>query len=389
MGAKRKTRNFELIIFYMKSIIRLSLLLTIVFLTSSCFSGKQFADSKNIILPLSDPSALRDGSIIYGLPRTVFNVKVEMERTISIPGPYAQFAGDMLGLTDVIQTESESWSIREISVKTYDELDPSEFYIISSTSLFQSNVLALRKEGLILDLNPEIYNANENQGRRVQPGNIMYNPVDLGSDEYFQMQRDTVYKRMNIDSSFVRVPYIVEKKRKLTIDQLAEKAAKRLMEMRDGKHMILTGEATVFPQSDAAINEINRLEKGYTELFTGKTLKDTFTFSYQIIPQKEMVGKPEILFHFSDLKGPVSGDMKGGKPVIVEFYPEKKTRDLTFISNSQPNAESKKFDKLYYRVPDVVEMKISLGSEKLFDSRKLIYQFGEVVQLPANYIIGK
>jgi hypothetical protein len=52
-------------------------------------------------------------------------------------------------------------------------------------------------------------------------------------------------------------------------------------------------------------------------------------------------------------------------------------------------SESRKYDKLFYRVPDVAGIKINLGSEKLFDSRKLIYQFGEVVQLPGNYIIGK
>ena len=147
-----------------------------------------------------------------------------------------------------------------------------------------------------------------------EAGNIQYHSFDLGSDEYFQLQRDTAYKRMNVDSSFVRIPYIVEKKKKLTIDQLAEKAAKRLMELRDGKHLILTGEATVFPQSDAAINEINRLEKAYTELFTGKTIKDSFTFSYQIIPSKAMVGKPVTLFQFSDLTGPVTGANERRKP---------------------------------------------------------------------------
>jgi len=161
------------------------------------------------------------------------------------------------------------------------------------------------------------------------------------------------------------------------------------MELRDGKHLILTGEATVFPQSDAAINEINKLEKAYTELFTGKTLKDTFTFSYQLIPEKSMVGKPVTLFQFSDLTGPVTGSMKGGKPVTIDLIPEKKTKNLTVINTIQSKPEAKKFDKLFYRVPDVVELNISLGSEKLFDSRKLIYQFGEVVQLPANYIIGK
>ena len=62
-----------------------------------------------------------------------------------------------LALTDVIKTESESWSIENVSVKNNDELDPSEMYVISSTTLFQTNVLALKKEGLILDLNPEIF----------------------------------------------------------------------------------------------------------------------------------------------------------------------------------------------------------------------------------------
>jgi hypothetical protein len=81
--------------------------------------------------------------------------------------------------------------------------------------------------------------------------------------------------------------------------------------------------------------------------------------------------------------------MKVGKPVTVEFIPEKKTKDLTIINRVQSKSEAQKFDKLFYRVPDVVDLKISLGSEKLFDSRKLIYQFGDVIQLPANYIIGR
>jgi hypothetical protein len=373
----------------MKTTTRLLLLLTGLLLVLSCATSNKSIDSKAVILPLSDSAALREGGIVYGLPRTVFTVVVDVERTIEKPGPYAQFADDLLGLTDAIKNESESWSIEGITIKTHDELDPSEFYVISSTSLFQTNVLALKKEGLILDLNPSIYYRYEKQGGSNESGNMQFHSADLGSDEYFQLQRDTAYKRLNVDSSFVRIPYIVEKKKKLPLDQLAEKAAKRLMELRDGKHLILTGEATVFPQSDAAINEINRMEKAYSELFTGKTIKNRFTFSYQIIPLKTMVGKQVTLLQFSDLTGPVTGTMQGGKPVIIEFTPEKKTKDLSIIRRVQSRSESKKFDKLFYRVPDVVGVKISLGADKLFDSRKLIYQFGEVIQLPANYIIGK
>lgn len=370
----------------MRFLLKTAIILLAVFIVTSCYPGNHLSDSKAIILPLSNPDALRDGTIVYGLPRTVFTVVAELQRTIEKPGPYALYAEDLLGLTNVIKNESESWSIEHISLKSHEEVDPSEFYVISSTNLFQTNVLALKKEGLILDLNPAIQ-SEQNDRNSTESRNLQSNYFDLGSDEYFQLQRDTAYKRMNVDSSFVRIPYIVEKKKKLAVDQLAEKAAKRLLELRDGKHLILTGEATVFPQNEAAINEINRLEKAYTELFTGKTIKDTFTFSYEIIPQKTMVGKPVVLFQFSDLRGPVSGT--GGKPVTLDFKPELKTKGLTVLNKDQSKSEDKKYDKLYYRVPDVVDISVSLESEKLFNSRKLIYQFGDVVQLPANYIIGK
>ncbi|MFA5820011.1 MAG: DUF4831 family protein [Bacteroidales bacterium] len=373
----------------MKTTIRLSVFLMTIFLVSSCSPNKKLAETKSIILPLSDAATLTEGSIVYGLPRTVFTVFVEMERTIEKPGPYARFAGDMLGLNDVIQSESELWTIEGITVKTHEELDPSEYYVIQSNTLFQTNVLALKKEGLILDLNPGIFYSAENLIGLKEHAINQFHSFDLGSDEYFQLQRDTAYKRISVDSTFIRIPYVVEKKKKLPIDQLAERAARRLMEMRDGRHLILSGEADVFPQSDAAINEINRLEKEYTELFTGKTLTETRIFSYQIIPGKEMVGKPVILFQFSELTGPVTGAMKGGTPVTVGLIPEQKTKDLTIINKQKAEPNAPKFDKLFYRVPDVVDMKISLGPEILFHSRRLIYQFGEVIQLPANYLIGR
>jgi hypothetical protein len=371
----------------MKTITRFSIFLIIVTITYSCLTNKKLAEPRTVILPLSDTVTLRERSVVYALPRTVFTVFVEMERTIEKPGPYARFADDLLGLTNAVQNEIEFWSVQGITVKTHEELDPSEFYVIESNSLFQTTVLTLKKEGLILDLNAGIFNPVESQTGARESEINQVRSFDLGSDEYFQVQSDTAYKRLNVDSSFIRIPYIVEKKKKYSIDQLAEKAAKRLLEMRDGKHLILTGEANVFPQSDAAINEMNRLEKEYTELFTGKILKETRTFSYQITPDKDMIGKPVVLFQFSELTGPSVGTGKGGTPFKVEFIPEQKTRSLTILNKKQTELKAPKFDKLYYRVPDVVNMKISLGPEVLFNSRRLVYQFGEVIQLPANYVI--
>ncbi len=375
----------------MKILIRISTLIFIVLVAGSCFPKKNLPGPAQVIAPLTDTTRIRESTLVYALPRSIFTIKVNMERTIGIPGPYARFAGDLLGLSDVIMNEEELWLIKGISVITHEESDPSEFYIIETSKIFNSNVLALKNEGLILDINPA---KDQDAIISLNSKDIdlsRFRPYDLGSDEYYQVQSDTAFRRISVDSTFIRIPYLVEKRKKLTSEQLAERAARRLMELRDGKMMILTGEANVFPQDKAAVDEINRLEKEYTELFTGKVLKEERTFTYQMVPEKEMSDKPVILFRFSENIGPLDTTSKEGVPVNILLTPELKTRDINLISGQQSESVlvSGQSDKLFYRIPDVVTLKILLGNEMLYNSRKLVYQFGEVVQLPANYIIGK
>ena len=357
--------------------------------TLSCLSLKKTAEPSTVISQLSDATGVKEGTLVYSLPMTVFTIKVEMERAVDVPGPYSRFAGDLLGLNKVILNETESWSVKEITVNYNEEPDPSEFYVIETNTLFHTNALALKKEGLILDLNPAMYISDRSHLGNNEMDIQNFRPFDLGSDEYFQVQRDTAYRRVSVDSSFVRIPYLVEKKKRLTIEQLAEKAARRLTELRDGKILILTGEANVFPQDVAALNELNRLEREYTELFAGKSWKESKTLSFNFVPTKEMAGKPVVLFRFSEQTGPLTGTEKTGIAVTVELVPERKTRDLTIITRQTTDQSVPEYDKLFYRVPDVVNVKISNGTETLYNSRRLIYQFGQVMQLPANYIIGK
>ena len=373
----------------MKYNANLIYLIAVMAIAGSCGSNKYMSDSSSTVMPLSDKSGVSAGSLVYGLPLTVVEIEIEAERIIEKPGPYSRYAESLLGLTDIIKSENEYWSIRTIRINTHQELDPGEFYVIEATSMFQTNVLALKKTGLIMDLNPEIYNSHTDIYTDTETDLRSLKIFDLGADEYFQDQRDTVYKTVNVDTAFIKVPYLVTKKQKLTVDQLAEKAAVRLMEMRDGKHLILTGETNIFPQDGAAINEMNRLEKEYTELFTGKTLRGKHTFSYQLIPNKDQAGKQITVCTFSELTGPGTTSQKSGTPVTIEFIPEMKTKSLKLISTQNKESSSQKYGKLYYRVPDVVSVKTVFGNEVINATRKLIYQFGEVIHLPENYIIGK
>ncbi len=369
----------------MKASVKTILLILPVFIAFSCSSNRMMTDSRAEISSLSGNAGIPEGSLVYALPLTVFDVVIETERVVQKPGPYAAYAEDLLGLKDVIKAESEHWTIKGITVKTHEELDPSEFYIIQASSVFRTNVLSLKKEGLILDLNPDLYD-RESISSRLNPGATSPQHVyDLGSDEYFQSKSDTLYRLVNVDNSFIRIPYLVEKKQKLSLDQLAEKAATRLMELRDGKHLILTGETNVFPQNDAAINEINRLEKDHLELFAGKTWKEKRTFTYQVIPGKDQAGKPIPVCAFSEKSGPLAAGGKDGITVQAEFVPEHKTKDLTLLTSQQ----KQQANRLFYRVPEVVTVRISFGNEPVSSARKLVYQMGNIVQLPSNYLIVK
>lgn len=363
----------------MKRALHLSAIVLLCLVVFSCATGKK---SETVsVSPLSSKSQVMPGAVVYGLPRTVFNVIVGMERTTEIPGPYWRYAGELLGLSNVIRSHNEFWTITGVSVESGQELDPSQFYVIEG-SIAGSNMLSLTNEGLILNLNPDIYYSAGSKTSTATNEGGRFMSMDLGSDEYYQVQRDTAFRRVTVDSTFIRIPYMVEKRKPLPADQLAERAARRLMEMREGKHFILTGESNVFPQSDAVIKEMNRMEREYLELFTGKKITDRKTFTFQIIPSAENAGKPVRLFQFSELTGPAEG--QSGDPVMLEIVPEKRTSGLSVIRTSEVGA-----GLLYYRVPDVVNMRITLGDEVLFNSRRLVYQLGQIMQLPGAFVQGK
>jgi hypothetical protein len=374
----------------MKKIIPVLTVVIVLFLLTSCASKKAMHEPVTTVRSLGEMNSVTDGSLIYALPMTVFRISVEMERTIEEPGPYARYASEMLGLKNVITNESEYWSIKSVSINNYDEVDPSEFYVIESNAIMQTNALALKKAGLVLDINPGVYGRDKSEVAGEESNLTGLEFQDLGANEYFITQRDTAYRLTKYDSVFIKIPYLVEKKKPLTLEQLADKAAKTLLELRDGIHLILTGEANVFPQSYASIDEINRLEKEYLALFAGKTLKEKKILNLTFIPEKDMEGKPVVLFSFSDLTGPAGNESASADSVTITLESAKKTRDITYIEKPKTDDEQvMNYDKLYYRMPEVVVTTIRLGNEKMYESRKMIYQFGNIMQLPANYIIGK
>jgi len=365
-------------------------LLILLLISAGCNTMQKGTSPDIVILPLGGEVKVTEGSIVYALPMTVFEFDITARKTIEVPGPYARFADEMLGLNDVITEENESWALVDVSVNCIEELDPSQFYIIQGTTLMQTNLLSLKRSGLILDINPEIYSETDFSDTRggSDVSGLMF--PDLGAQEYVSTKTDTAYRVVQADTVFIRVPYLIEKKKEMTLEAQASDAADRLLELREGKHMILTGETNLFPQDGAAINEINRLDREYTALFAGKSMTETKHFKVWFTPVLPMAGEKRTIFRFSETGGVLPAGDSNGTAVLIELTPSNKTKNLNLVTSPvSSEKEASSPDRLYYRVPDVVDIKISSGNETLYSGRKLIYQFGNTVTLPSNFIIGK
>ena len=366
------------------------MLIAVILTAAGCAVHSGSNESDMVVLPLGGEVQVTDGSIVYALPMTVFEFDIIAERTIEVPGPYAAYAGEMLGLDNVILSEDELWSLEDISLSTVEELDPEEFYVIQGTSLMQTNLLAMKASGLVLDINPDIYSHSgysQLQGDGMLSGLLF---PDRGAYEYVSTRTDTAYKVVKADTAFIRVPYLVQMKKGMTVAEEAREAADRLLELREGRHMILTGETNIFPQDGAAIDEINRLEREYTALFAGKQWSETRHYKIWFAPELSMAGAKTVVFSFSEIDGVLPAGSSRGKPVLIEMTPSGKTRDLNLMVRpvaSEKELESR--DRLYYRVPDVVDVTVTSSDEILCTARKLVYQFGNTVTLPSNFIIGK
>lgn len=364
--------------------------LAVMVFAAGCTSLPRNTSSDILVLPLGGEVKVTEGSIVYALPQTVFEIGITAGKIIEIPGPYAAYAGEMIGLDKVIKAENEFWTLTDITLRAIEELDPQQFYVIQGTTLMQTNLLKLKESGLVLDINPDIYN-NSGQSH-LHEGAGYFDPLfpDRGAYEYASTRTDTAYRIVKADTAFIRVPYLVQMKKGMTVAQQAREAADRLLELREGRHMILTGETNVFPQNGAAIDEINRLDREYTALFAGKTWTETRHFRIWITPDPSLAGRKSVIFTFSETGGLRTSAEGSGKPVEIELIPSGKTRELNLVVRpalSQKDLEV--HDKLYYRVPDVAEIRITSGDETLYTARKLVYQFGNMVALPSNFIIGR
>jgi len=293
----------------------------------------------------------------------MFSVEVETKCVKETPGKYYQYAERFLGLTDVCQVEKTSYEITSVKLFLKSVPDNQNAYVLINDDKGKSKTtVELTKEGFLKSINGKPINI-------VEPRNIESDCHKTDPTDYQTMETSIITKEMQQSNSTVRI---------------AELAAAELFNLRDTRINILTQDLDKTPSDgrsyEIVLSELNRMERFYTELFTGKHEEKTETTTIEIEPKD---GNESILFRFSLSKGIIDKSDLSGSPVYLKI---KKVSGLPIDEQKDGKAKKEKQAFLYYRQPGLANVTISDGIKTFLDKEVSVAQFGFVLALPEGKI---
>lgn len=329
----------------------------------------------------------------YALPRTVVSVDVTILKTEEIPGPFSRYAGTFLGLDEVITRPSSHYSIYEVSVNSYAEPDPGEFYFIEiDPQKNQKNpfALSLTETGLIKGIN---ITTEEDEYRRNRPDESRSG--FFGSEATFnhfietnlQEKIDTIVEHIQKDTVTVERRTLRRTWVEKTSEVRAKEVADHILNIRNKRFDIISGFAEITYSKEALryMNEqLLQEENDYLELFTGITAKSTTRYRFYYIPEKNEAGNPQLLFHFDEDRGIVSEPNAVSEKVELTVSRDYSTRQMGVFTMNPTSSRKAPGRGIFYRIPEHGIISISNDDTSIADARLLINQFGVITSLPAE-----
>ncbi len=360
----------------------------ILIVFSSCKSTSETRTSK-----INQNSLISESGIIYALPRTNLVFKVEASKTEIFPGPYHEYAEKYMGLENVPEERETIWNITNIEIKTYRDIDPEQYYMIEPSGKMNIDFDKLFENGTILSVNKSVESEFPTKfyGSTSNKNEIVF--TDLSVTKYVGKEEVTFFKRVQRDSLFAKVPVTQTKSVYKSFEEKAAEAANFIFMIREKRFELLTGMADFYPEGNSlqvAIDELNRLENDYLELFIGKRFVSNYGATFDFVPTQKELEQPYILFRFNEEKGLLSANDLRGRPIIIELEKKDKNKNLKFLMDDKVNREGLEYkNKLYYRVPDLARVKVFDGNTLLATRKVNVEQYGEVLMFPSMFLMDE
>jgi hypothetical protein len=331
--------------------------------------------------------------IFYSLPRTVVKIDVKIDRVENYKGPYADFALRYLGLKNVVAANSIDYKISDISITTYPEPDPDQYYFVELGDKIskgeKAGMLSLSDAGVILGTLTEDTDAT--------PGTKpVESPDDADKDAFGELFKysadvsvfekvDTIIRKINIDTMTVERQYYKRTMVEKSPEQKAKEAADYISKIKDNRFNLISGTQEVNYNRETLEymdNQLKTMEKEYLKLFTGISLHKSVTFSYKYIPISNQINTEIPIFKFLKSKGVIDLDEQGGKVVTIKIQRVGNTNTVAgYLKKVEKDSKVQGFS---YRIPELARVTVKLDENTQEETQCLVSQLGVVTNLPAG-----
>lgn len=351
--------------------------LGIIILILSCSPS-----SKMYISNINNIGEIDNNSMIYSLPRTVVRLSVTAVKTEFIPGPYAEFADKYMGIKNVVEKPVVKWAITNLSLDSYTETDPDNYFTVSfenDPGSFIAMLDSFANSGLILT--PFHLKSN-------QP---IYSSIGMDEDFSFEglsikknldSEKQTSYKRVLKDSVYIQVPVESNRSTIKSPEVKAEETANFIIKLRKRKFKLLTGQNDSTPADggmSSAIEELNKTEEAYLSLFIGKEIQAEYTKTFEYIPLVNKENEQPILFKISESEGILQPVASQGKPVFLEIVNTNNTKIFEKFPLSGNVTEIE--NTILYRLPEIVKVLVKEDDKILLEGKIKVFQKGAFVAM--------
>ncbi len=263
----------------------------------------------------------QNGTLVISQPKTLLAVDVELTCDKVIAGPYARYAQRLLGVRPAL-TDKSVWAIRDVTVSVADPVKA-----VAAPQLERPEVQTYR------------YTEAAEEFPRL--------PIDRTGTALVPESEETA----------------------------AANAANALFSLRRHRQELVTGEVgeNVFGAGlQHAIEEIDRMEQAYLELFLGKRTVTTSTRRILIYPQADK--KQYMVCRFSVADGVLPTNDLSGDMVILQIDPQP-------VSTTGIEAGERETSVIACRVAAPSNCVVSCGNRTFGGITLPIFEFGKTINV--------
>jgi hypothetical protein len=323
--------------------------------------------------------------IVYTLPGTVIHVDLWVTKTQQFAGPLAEFAGDYLGIDDVITKNAVSYAIEDAALWTATEPDAGQVYLIEKEEKSQGEIwISFGKSTPVLTLetfdktvSPKGFtNWNENLFIAPEPGQLFRKYTESQNREVI----DTVIRKVSIDTLVLEEKIFKRSMVEFSDLEKAQEAAGKIKQIEQDKYNLLVGYQETAYSREALEFMYDRLEEQrleYLKLFTGVCVTETLKFDYQVFPE---AGKEEQEYGFTGFSKTSGMTTPEGQNAITLSF---KSDAMNFIPEIP--SENQTAMGLVYRLPNSVLAVLMYQEKELVSKRIEVLQLGPVLSLPPEF----